>query len=500
MRLFKSTYRDRDGKTRTTKKWYVEFRDHHEVIRRVSSFTSKRSSEELGSNIEQLVSYHVATGGQVDPSLQSWLSDIPKRTRDKLVSIGLVKSERVAVTKPLLDHLGDYQRSLEAKGNSPKHVAQIGTRVTRVLKGCRFVYFGDISASKVQSFLRSLRDGDEGLSIQTSNYYLASIKSFCRWMVKDGRAPSSPLAHLSKQSTETDDKRKRRALTGDELRWLIGVTASQPVRNDLSGERRSLLYRVAVETGLRAGELRSLTRASFDLDGDPPTVTVAASYSKRRRTDVLPLRRDTVSVLREALDGTAHSEHVFLWSNATRVAEMLRADLEAARAAWIEKADNEAEREERKKSDFLKDVDARGRVVDFHALRHTFVTRLASSGVHPKTAQMLARHSTITLTMDLYTHSEKGAELDALATLPDLSVSADCLAQNGASDEISGDPERLEAVVEEDAENPTETSKYGDSDNGPGGTRTLTGVAPKRILSPPRLPVPPRARGVCTKA
>jgi len=62
--------------------------------------------------------------------------------------------------------------------------------------------------------------------------------------------------------------------------------------------------------------------------------------------------------------------------------------------------------------------------VDFHALRHTFVSRLASSGVHPKTAQRLARHSTITLTIDPYTHSEKGAELDVLAALPSLSVSA----------------------------------------------------------------------------
>jgi integrase len=44
--------------------------------------------------------------------------------------------------------------------------------------------------------------------------------------------------------------------------------------------------------------------------------------------------------------------------------------------------------------------DASKRVVDFHALRHTFITSLAKSGVHPKTAQMLARHSTITLTMD----------------------------------------------------------------------------------------------------
>ncbi|MFW5690732.1 MAG: tyrosine-type recombinase/integrase, partial [Planctomycetota bacterium] len=48
--------------------------------------------------------------------------------------------------------------------------------------------------------------------------------------------------------------------------------------------------------------------------------------------------------------------------------------------------------------------DDRGRVVDFHALRHTFISNLARAGVHPRNAQALARHSTIDLTMNVYTH------------------------------------------------------------------------------------------------
>jgi integrase len=64
-------------------------------------------------------------------------------------------------------------------------------------------------------------------------------------------------------------------------------------------------------------------------------------------------------------------------------------------------------------------------VVDFHALRHTFITSLAAAGVHPKTAQMLARHSTITLTMDRYTHTLRGAEAAALASLADVAGGAE---------------------------------------------------------------------------
>src|SRR6516225_6788106 len=68
---------------------------------------------------------------------------------------------------------------------------------------------------------------------------------------------------------------------------------------------------------------------------------------------------------------------------------------------------------------FRADLEAAGLVADFHALRHTFITNLANGGVHPKVAQALARHSTITLTMDRYSHTLMGDQADALRVLPD---------------------------------------------------------------------------------
>jgi hypothetical protein len=42
-------------------------------------------------------------------------------------------------------------------------------------------------------------------------------------------------------------------------------------------------------------------------------------------------------------------------------------------------------------------------VIDFHALRTTFVSSLVAAGIHPRVAQALARHSTVELTMKAYT-------------------------------------------------------------------------------------------------
>ena len=65
--------------------------------------------------------------------------------------------------------------------------------------------------------------------------------------------------------------------------------------------------------------------------------------------------------------------------------------------------------------------DEAGRVFDFHSLRHQFISDLVRGGVHPKEAQTLARHSTITLTMDRYTHVGIVDLTAALERLPAIS-------------------------------------------------------------------------------
>ena len=55
---------------------------------------------------------------------------------------------------------------------------------------------------------------------------------------------------------------------------------------------------MALSTGLRASELASLRPESLLLLEDPPTVTVKAGYSKRRRMDVLPLPSEILETVR----------------------------------------------------------------------------------------------------------------------------------------------------------------------------------------------------------
>jgi integrase len=366
------------------------------------AFVSKAASEELGRNLAKLIAFHKASGGQTDPALTQFLQGLPARTITKLVEIGLLAPTRVATGKTLADHLAHFAASLAAKGNTPRHVELVTARARRLLiDACSFRFLGDISASKVMERLHAMRNNKPRISAQTFNFYLQAAKQFCRWAVKDRRALENPLAHLDGLNVKTDRRHDRRALSVNELVKLLDAAQSGPLQENMTGADRAMLYRLAVETGLRAGELRSLTPAFFDL-GDNPTVTVAAEYSKRRREDTLPLRPPLAEALRSYLATTLPAAKVFpTMPDRHTSAKMFRSDVEAAGLPYR---------------------DGAGLVADFHSLRHTFISNLARGGVHPKVAQSLARHSTITLTMDRYSHTVMQEQSDALATLPDLSA------------------------------------------------------------------------------
>ncbi len=437
MRTFQTTYTDRSGRQAKAKSWYIEYTDHLGAVRRVPGLTDRKQTEALGRRIADLVA--LKAGAQtLPPDMSRWLEDLPARLHRALGRFGLLDLGRVAALRPLRDHLDGapdapgWRQYLTAKANTPKYVELICGRARRVIDGCGFAHWSDVSAARVMAWLDDLRADTKdakgkvkrGKSAQTFNFYLAAFKAFCRWMVKDGRATQSPVAHLDGLNVRTDRRHDRRALDVEELRWLLDTTRKGPHRLGMGGPERATLYRLAVETGLRAGELASLRRSSFALDGERPTVTVAAGYSKHRRQDVLPLRQETAADLRDFLACKLPDAQAFNPPKYRPLSEMLRDDLEAARAAWLDDAPTPQDRKARDGTRFLCYADDAGRVADFHALRHTAGSLLAASGAHPKVAQAIMRHSDVNLTLSRYSHVYAGQEADAVSALPDLNMQA----------------------------------------------------------------------------
>ena len=166
------------------------------------------------------------------------------------------------------------------------HKDLVVSRAKKILDSCKVKRVTDLSPHSVEKAILSLRD--EGLSVQTRNHHLRAIKQFSRWMWRNGRTRENILAHLSGENVHTDRRHDRRSLTDKEIQRLIHATEGNGVVGRMSAVDRSALYRLALGTGFRRNELASLTPESFDLDSDPPTVTVEAAYSKHRREDVQP--------------------------------------------------------------------------------------------------------------------------------------------------------------------------------------------------------------------
>ncbi len=304
MRVFRAVYKDRQGRRREAAKWYVEFADHMEQVRRVPAFTDKKRSAEFGRKIERLVAAR-SNGEGPDRDLSKWLESLPARIRKRLAEIDVIEGRTLASSKPLKDHLDDFHAALMAKGNTEKHANQTRQRVRLLFDGCGFRFWTDISGNRIEQFLAELRDQDNedqpSRGKRTSNYYLGAAKQFCRWMVQSQLASQSPLEHLRAVNAASDRKRTRRALSVDELRWLLTASHNGPEAFGLAGRERALLYWLAVETGLRANELRSLTRQSFQFGSKVATVTVEARSSKRRRRDELQLRPELARGLKAHL-------------------------------------------------------------------------------------------------------------------------------------------------------------------------------------------------------
>jgi hypothetical protein len=75
MRVFQSTYKNKEGRTRTTERGYIEFRDHLEMPRRVPGFTDRKATASLARNIQRLA-WCKPNGKTVDPVLTKWVEGL----------------------------------------------------------------------------------------------------------------------------------------------------------------------------------------------------------------------------------------------------------------------------------------------------------------------------------------------------------------------------------------------------------------------------------------
>jgi integrase len=321
-------------------------------------------------------------------------------------------------------HLTDYETHLRNKGASVKHLKETMRRLRAVLAHGAIRILGDLRPEVVEGFLAHL--GDEGASARTRNTYTGSAKAFCPWCVRSRRIGEDPLACL--QAASGDAVRQRRSLTEPELAKLLQVARERPLvevmtirtgkrkgqlcgnvrpevraRLETLGWERNLIYKTAILTGLRRGELAALEVRHLTLSGPRPCVTLPGGETKNGEATDLPLRADLVEDLRKWLEATGKGAADMLFRVPVELVKILKRDLNLAGIPYR---------------------DELGRAFDVHALRHTTASYMGRGKVTPRVAQEFMRHSDIKLTMQTYTDPRLLDEAEALAALPGLPLSS----------------------------------------------------------------------------
>ena len=329
--------------------------------------------------------------------------DIENRVALRREGLIDVASERFSDSerKPIKAHLDDFIASMKAKGCDEKHTRSTRTYLKRIIEVARIEHLSDLTPSAATLALGAIEKKHK-LSARSMNAHATAIKSLARWAWKDGRVRAYDLGNIGRRNEEADRRYVRRPLTDTELRTLLSNTRTAPPWRKTSGVDRTWFYTLAATTGLRRSELATLCPEDFETEGRFPTVHLDGARTKNGKAAEQPLPLSLAAELLPWLACKPSGSPVFALPEKTAL--MLHADL---RRCGIEP------------------VDAQGRVVDTHSLRHGYISALARAGVPIKVAQTLARHSDPKLTMNVYSHLTAfdlhGAIADAL---PDLMIEA----------------------------------------------------------------------------
>ncbi|MEN9699595.1 MAG: hypothetical protein RLZZ301_793 [Bacteroidota bacterium] len=229
----------------------------------------------------------------------------------------------------------------------------------------------EVNQQLVRAWMVSLIDS--GLKNKSVNRKLASLRTFFRWLRKEGKLQRNPMAKIQGPKNE---KRlpafiKETELDLQKTEVLFGT--------DFEGQRNRLIIEVFYQTGLRLSELISLK----ERDVNEQRIKVLGKRNKERMIPIsseLGMQIHAYQQLKHAL-GLTHP-NLFVRSNDLPLYENL------------------VYRMVREVVSTLSSTEKRSP----HVLRHTFATHMLNNGAGLETLKDLLGHANLSATQ-VYTHN-----------------------------------------------------------------------------------------------
>lgn len=265
----------------------------------------------------------------------------------------------------LREAVATFLRESEYKGHTSATVRNKRQMYYQFLSYC-----GDrpFCAETIQDFLYTMRARD--LSVNTVRTAVNLLRILVHHLVAKGIIVND----FSEELIMPKEKSKELHLLSMELTEKVIMLTTKPGKGDNSRNRRIKLeeYRpalkLALRTGVRNAEIRSIKGSDLHLDAETPVFMV---HSKGGQVEPVPVPLDMLAFLRTRKD----RERVFEVS-----------------------------------AGILNDVLARGckklglHPINFHDLRHTFATHLLTRGVPIQLVSRILRHKNVLITDKYYSH------------------------------------------------------------------------------------------------
>lgn len=336
--------------------------------RRTATQTVRGSRKEADRELRRLLR-SVDTGEHVDPNritVREWLGTWLDAIRQEVAPKSFERYEEI-VRNYLVPALGNMQLVKLA----PVHIQS--------------AYTGWASGGR--------RDGRTGgLSPQTRRHFHRILSTALTRAVEQQLIARNPCEVFKKRLPKVE-RREMAILSTEQAQRLLGA---------IHHTRVYWPTLIALTTGMRRGEILALRWRNVDLDRG--SVRVVESLEQTRNA----LRaKAPKSEKARAITLPAFAIEELRRLKREQAEELLKLGVRRDDATLLcARADGEPMQPRSLTHEFTRLV---GRVKDiprvrFHDLRHSHATHLLLAGVHPKVAQERLGHSTISITLDLYSH------------------------------------------------------------------------------------------------
>ena len=235
----------------------------------------------------------------------------------------------------------------------------------------RISEFTDLSSAFIRSWIVYLIEG--GMKNKSVNRKLASLRTFYKWMRKEGMINHSPMTKVQGPKNE-----KHLPIFAKESE-LAQPKMEDLFTNDFSGKRDAIMLELFYQTGIRLSELIGLTLQ--DIQGNQIKV-----LGKRNKERIIPISNDFVQQIEEyiVIRRELLPKHEFLLV------------LDSGKKIYPTFA-------YRKINYYLGKVTSLDKKSP-HILRHTFATHMLNRGTGLETLKDLLGHASLSATQ-VYTHN-----------------------------------------------------------------------------------------------